>query len=230
MRKLNRTFLVMLLAACARASSLSCGSSLQDQSASLTELEAKLRLQYAAIERQIAAPPDPQVFPTDWRLRLREWQDELARRFGEAAATVDQIIKLNPPNQDLWQERRETLLLYSQPISSPESRTVFGSGEVEKRARVLAAPPAPYPDQARLVKAGGQVRLRLVLAADGNVKYVFPIKSSPHGLTESAMEAARLIKFEPAIRNGRPVSQFATFVYEFKQGRSLPPYIPTTEF
>jgi TonB family protein len=229
MHKLNRTLLVFL-AAFAGAASLSYGRITQDQQASLKELEAKLQLQYAAIERQIADPPSPQAFPLDWRLRLREWQDELARRFGQAAATVEQIIKLNPPHQDLWQERRETLLLYSQPISSPESRTVFGSGEVEKSARVLEAPVAAYPDQARLVKANGEVRLRLVLAADDKVKYVFPIKSSPHGLTEAAMEAARLIKFEPAIRNGRPVSQFATFVYEFKQGRALPPYIPTTVF
>jgi hypothetical protein len=43
------------------------------------------------------------------------------------------------------------------------------------------------------------------------------------------MEAARQIRFQPAVRNGQPVSQFATFVYEFKKGNAIP-YIPRTVF
>jgi len=70
----------------------------------------------------------------------------------------------------------------------------------------------------------------MVLASDGTVKYIFPMKSQGHGSTEAAMEAARQIKFEPAQRNGQPASQFVTFVYEFRKGRSSKPYIPRTVF
>jgi len=195
---------------------------------SANQLEAKLNQQYADIEKEIGSPPvldDPGTY----RLVLRAWQDRLANRFAEAATTVEDILKLNPPNPEFWRERLETLLLYSQPISSPDQRTVFGAGEVQKPARIVDSPAAIYTDEARSNKVKGDVRLRIVLASDGTIRNVFPIKSLSRGLTESALEAARQIKFEPAIRNGEPASQFVTFVYEFKKGNATP-YIPRTIF
>ena len=195
---------------------------------SADQLEAKLNQQYAEIEKEIGRPPvldDPGAF----RLVLRAWQDRLANRFAEAAATVEEILNLDPPNLEFWRERLETLRLYSQPISSPDQRKVFGAGEVQKPARIVDSPAAIYTDEARINKVKGDVRLRMVLASDGTVRNVFPIKSLSRGLTESATEAARQVKFEPAIRNGEPASQFVTFVYEFKKGNSIP-YIPRTIF
>jgi len=195
---------------------------------SADQLEAKLTQQYAEIEKEIGRPPvldDPGAY----RLVLRAWQDRLANRFAEAAATVEAILNLDPPNSEFWRERLETLRLYSQPISSPDQRTVFGAGEVQKPARIVDSPAAIYTDEARSNKVKGDVRLRMVLASDGTVRNVFPIKSLSRGLTESATEAARQVKFQPAIRNGEPASQFVTFVYEFKKGNSIP-YIPPTIF
>ena len=212
--------------------SMSVGShvTVRAQQPSLDQLKAKFKKQYDDIEKQFAHGPSTLVFPTDRRQRLRRWQDELARLFAEAGATADEIVKLHPPEEDMWRERRDTLSLYSQPISPPESRTVFGSSEVQKRARLLPSPPAAYTDEARSAKAKGEVRLRVVLAADGTVKNIFPMKPLKHGLTEAAMDAAAQLKFEPAIRNGQPVSQFATIAYEFKKGASGQPYFPVSEF
>lgn len=196
---------------------------------SLEQLEAKLTSQYAAIEKEIAAPPSHVDFPDAYRVVVRAWQDRLAKGFAEAAITVEEILKHIPANSEMWRERLETLRLYSQPISSPDQRTVFGDGEVQRRARVIDSPAATYTDEARADKTRGEVRLRVMLASDGTVRNVFPIKSLSHGLTESAMEAARQIKFQPAIRNGEPASQFATFVYEFKRDNAKP-YIPRTVF
>jgi len=197
---------------------------------SIDQLQAKLKTQYAKIEKVISSPPSHAQYPVDYKRRLREWQDDLAQSFVAAAATIEEILKLNPPNADFWRERLETLQLYSQPVSSPEERKVFGSGEVQQSARILETPAAEFTGEAQAAKAKGEVRLRMVLGADGTVKYIFPIKSLGYGLTESAMNAARQIKFEPAIRNGAPASQFITFVYEFNKGKSRPPYIPRTEF
>jgi hypothetical protein len=202
------------------------------QQTSLNELEAKLNSQYATIQKIIFEPPSPRQYPiaTDYHQKLREWQDDLAQAFAAAANTIQDILKLNPPNADYWRERLETVELYAQPISSPELRTVFSSGEVQQSARLINAPAAVYTDEARTAKTQGAVRLRLVLAADRTVKYVFAIKSLPHGLTESAMKAASKIEFEPAIRNAKPASLFITLVYEFKDGQARPPYIPKTIF
>jgi TonB family protein len=195
---------------------------------SLEQLDAQLKVQYAAIEKEIAGPPIPEN-PAAYRLVLRSWQDRLANSFAEAATTVEDILKLNPPNPEFWRERLDTLRLYSQPISSPDQRTVFGDSEVQKRARITDLPAALYTTEARAKKIKGEVRLRVVLAADGTVRNVFSIKSLSHGLTESAVEAAQQIKFQPAIRNGEPAAQFATLVYEFKKGDAIP-YIPRTVF
>jgi len=199
---------------------------------SVAELKAGLVSQYATIERTIREPPSSRQYPAqaDYKRHLREWQDDLAQAFAAAANTVRQILKLNPPDSDYWQERLATLELYGQPISSPDERNVFGAGEMFQSARIVNAPTAAYPDEARQAKAHGDVRLRLVLAGDGAVQHIFPIKSLPHGLTEAAMAAARRVEFDPGIRNGKPASQFLTLVYEFKDGQARAPYIPRTVF
>jgi TonB family protein len=193
------------------------------------QLKTRLAGQLAEVEAQFAVLRDRSAGPMVGA-RLAAWQEELARRFGRAAGTVEEIVKLNPPDADSWRERLETLTLYAQPVSSPAGRNVFGAREVSKRARVTQAPAAEPTAEARAAGARGDVRLRLVLASDGTVRHVFPVKSLGHGLTEAAVDAARRIVFEPAVRDGRPVSQFATFVYEFKGDRPAEPYVPRTIF
>ena len=224
------------------ASRANNGQSNKQADPSPNQLEQKLKSQYARIEKIIANPPGlarpavvllPGQSPydvADYKRRLREWQDDLAQSFVAAAATVTEILRSTPPNPEYWQERLETLRLYSQPVSRPDERAVFGRSEVEKSARMLETPLAEFTDEARAAKAHGDVRLRMVLASDGSVKYVFPIKSLKHGLTESAMAAARRITFEPAMRNRKPASQFVTLVYEFEKGESRKPYVPRSEF
>jgi TonB family protein len=198
---------------------------------SIDELKARLNSQYLTIEHTIRQPPSPRQYPieSEYKRHLREWQDDLAQAFAAAANTVKQILKLNP-DSEYWKDRLETLDLYSQPISSPDERTIFGAGEMDQSARILDAPVAEYTDQARAKKVHGDVRLRLVLAADGTVKDVFPFKSLPYGLADAAMAAARRIKFDPGIRHGKAASQFVTLVYEFSNEQARPPYIPKTIF
>jgi TonB family protein len=202
-----------------------------DSQRPVKELETKLESQYRETQKLFASPPrSAGLLPADYHRLLREWQDDLAQSFVRAAATVQEILTLNPLDHAMWEERLETLRLYSQPISSPEERKVFGSGEVQTSARILEIPFAEYTDEARAARTHGDVRLRVVLASDGTVKNIFPIKSLGHGLTESAMKAARQIRFEPAVRNGQPASEFMTFVYEFEKGLARQPYVPRTVF
>jgi len=106
---------------------------------------------------------------------------------------------------------------------------LYGNTEVQRQARIIEAPSAIYTAEARANNIRGQVRIRLVLANDGTVKHVFPIKSASHGLTEAAIAAARQIVFQPALMKNEPASQFATLVYEFKKDDAKP-YIPWTVF
>ena len=59
------------------------------------------------------------------------------------------------------------------------------------------------------------VKLRLALRADGTVSDISVVKGLPHGLTERAIEAAKKIRFTPAQREGRNVSQWISVEYNF---------------
>jgi len=61
----------------------------------------------------------------------------------------------------------------------------------------------------------GVIKLRVVFAADGLVKYIEVRQDLPAGLTESAVRAARRITFNPAIKDGNPVSQRMALEYSF---------------
>jgi TonB family protein len=223
-------FLFVLIAISFAGAGTTHGQAIAPPGHDLKRLEAKFETQYDAIEYLYAHGPAKRVFPPDPKQRLAQWQKELADSFAQAGTTIDEILKLHPADDGHWRELRETMWLYSQPVSPPESRAVFGASEVQTKARLLDAAAADYPDEAGPAKVNGEVRLTLVLAADGTVKDIFPMKPLPHGLTEAAINAARQIKFTPAVRNGQTVSQFAILSYEFKNGRGLPPYTPDHVF
>lgn len=229
-RFIYRFALALLILGLAAPATLALKQAIPAQQPSLTQLENEFQQAYAAIQHLFANGPATKVFPPNPRERRRRWQDDLADSFTRAAGLAQQIINLNPANADIWREHRDTLVVYGRPAGTPGTRTVFGSSEVEKKARLRETPLAISPEMARAAKAEGEVRLRLVLAADGTVEYIFPMKPEKHGLTEAAMEAARQIKFEPAIKNGQPVSQFLTLAYEFKNGKSRRPFVPEHEF
>src|SRR5258708_5709613 len=228
--KVNARYLLPLLLIGLAAPTIFERGGAAAQQATLPQLEAKLEKQYAAIQNLFAHGPAKKIFPPDPRERLRLWQDVLAKSFADASATIDEILKLNPPDAETWRERSDTMWLYSQSSSRPSSRMVYGAGEVQRKARLVDPAAAAYPEAARSARANGEVRPRLVLASDGTVKYIFPMKPLKHGLTDAAIEAAQKIKFEPAIRDDKPASQFAPLSYEFKNGKGLPLYFPQHEF
>ncbi|MBO0857419.1 MAG: energy transducer TonB [Chloracidobacterium sp.] len=74
---------------------------------------------------------------------------------------------------------------------------------------------AKYTEEARLNKVEGIVLLTLVFGADGRIHDIRLARGLPHGLTETAIEAAQKIRFQPAVQNGKPVSVQATLEFTF---------------
>jgi TonB family protein len=88
--------------------------------------------------------------------------------------------------------------------------------EVTTRAVIKSKPTPVYPREARRYGVEGEVKLRIILGAEGKVRdKIEVLEGLPFGITEEAIKAARLIKFEPARKDGRPVSQYVTVVYHF---------------
>jgi TonB family protein len=114
--------------------------------------------------------------------------------------------------------RRSTPPPERSPTSTNEPfdyNKVFTAKEVSQPARLLSKPLPLYTEEARKNNVAGTVRLRVVLAASGKVTSMTVLRGLPDGLSERALVAARQIKFEPAIKDGRAVSQYITLDYEF---------------
>ncbi|MGH9948817.1 MAG: TonB family protein [Pyrinomonadaceae bacterium] len=81
--------------------------------------------------------------------------------------------------------------------------------------KVLSKPRATYTQAAREANVQGTIRIIAMLGTNGRVDYVFVLKGLGHGLDEQAIAAARAIKFEPKIKDGKPVPVVITLEYGF---------------
>lgn len=92
------------------------------------------------------------------------------------------------------------------------SRT-FRASEVTCKAVITHKPEPQFTQGERKGMVTGVVRLRLVLSAEGKVDDITVISGLPRGLTEKVIEAARGIRFMPAEKDGRKVSQQVVIEY-----------------
>lgn len=91
-------------------------------------------------------------------------------------------------------------------ITSSVDLTYYSAREVDVHPRAMRAIEPDYPVAADRQKLSGTVYLQLKVEADGRVGEVEVVSSTPPGMfDESAIQAFRSARFEPAIRNGRPV-------------------------
>src|SRR5262250_873562 len=63
-----------------------------------------------------------------------------------------------------------------------------------------------YTKMARDNIVHGTVAVSVVFRVGGNISDIKMVSGLPDGLIESAIEAAKKIRFEPGMRNGQPVS------------------------
>lgn len=104
----------------------------------------------------------------------------------------------------------------AEPLRDEAGERVYLGRQVDLRARLLSRPEPAYTRRARRNGVRGTVALRAVLAASGKVEKITVLEGLSDGLTEEAIRAARLIKFEPAERDGRKVSQSVILEYNFR--------------
>jgi TonB family protein len=91
----------------------------------------------------------------------------------------------------------------------------FTPSQVEVKARILSRPEPQYTEEARKNQVSGTVVLRAVFSSGGQVTNIRTVSGLPYGLTERAIAAARMIRFSPAMKGGRAVSQYIQIEYNF---------------
>lgn len=101
------------------------------------------------------------------------------------------------------------------PLELDTGERIFLSREVDTKVRLLSKPEPVFPEEARRNDVRGVVVLRAVFSGNGTVTNIRIISGLPHGLTDTAINAARSIKFVPATRDGKPVSMWLQLEYGF---------------
>ena len=83
---------------------------------------------------------------------------------------------------------------------------LFRVGGGVSAPRALYAPDPEYSEEARKSKYQGVVVLWLIVGADGRPRDMKVLRSLGMGLDQKAIEAVRQWKFEPAMKDGKPVA------------------------
>jgi TonB family protein len=83
------------------------------------------------------------------------------------------------------------------------------------RPTILYKEKARYTEIARLNLVQGVVVLNVVFSFDGELKNIRVVRGLEDGLTERAIEAARKIRFQPATKDGVPVSVRGNLEYSY---------------
>lgn len=86
---------------------------------------------------------------------------------------------------------------------------------VTENFKITSKPQAKYTDAGRTNSVQGTVRLKVTLLASGSVGSITPVTRLPHGMTEQAIAAARMIRFNPKKVNGVAQSVIVTVEYNF---------------
>jgi protein TonB len=81
--------------------------------------------------------------------------------------------------------------------------------------RAIYSPEPEFSEEARRSKYQGEVTLLATIGADGRTRDLVVVRSLGMGLDEKAIEAVRTWRFEPAIKDGRPVAVQMNIIVNF---------------
>jgi TonB family protein len=138
-------------------------------------------------------------------------------RLRQAAEALEKYLQLTPndSNRATWVQQLESLRIHAHSSKPGEKKLVFSGKEVTTKARVISKPEPIYTEEARRNGVTGTVVLRCVFTAAGEVKHCLIVKALPLGLTEQSLNAARKVKFVPAMIDGQSVNLYIQLEYNF---------------
>lgn len=97
--------------------------------------------------------------------------------------------------------------------SNDKSSKTFPSGT--QPLQIIRQPKPQYTVEARNKCVEGKVKLRVTFLASGEIGRIRVIKGLGGGLTKQTIEAAKMMKFKPAMENGKPVTVTKTVSYNY---------------
>ena len=140
-------------------------------------------------------------------------------RFHAFGATIDDprvkqffsSIILGPQNQGIEVKDGNGVPLKS----TQDNANAFTIKEVDQRPFIAFKPEPAYTEEARQNALAGTVLLKAIFTADGVVTNIKVASGLPYGLENNAIDAAKKIRFIPAMKDGRFVSTWMQLEYNF---------------
>ncbi len=138
----------------------------------------------------------------------KEQLDQLINISKETVAEIENFLKRNPKHAKAEVLSRYLIILRPYAAGNFED-FVYKPNAVITKARILSKPSPPSSG------IYGVVTLQAVFRANGEVSNIIVVSTSDDRLTKSCIEAARKIKFIPAMKDGHAVSQYIRIEYNF---------------
>ncbi|MBE7517223.1 MAG: energy transducer TonB [Chloracidobacterium sp.] len=138
-----------------------------------------------------------------------------------AVATLRSVTAADKNNKIAWVYFGAALLRSS---NTKEAAKAFRKGRAGSQdltpgddtpLRITNRTRVRYTEAARERLVTGRIKLAVEFRSDGTIGFVFPFQTLPDGLTENSIAAARGLTFEPATRNGSPVTTVAIIEHTF---------------
>lgn len=141
----------------------------------------------------------------------------------EAKADLEKYLSSMPQgkNTTFYKEYLDSIKFFAEYYSKTSVTVPTSVDSLENSSvyttniKVLTKPRAEYTDQARQAGVQGTTTLLVNFSDKGTVKNVLVLKSLGFGLDQSAIRAAQKIRFEPAQKDGKPVSVVKMVQYSF---------------
>jgi TonB family protein len=135
---------------------------------------------------------------------------ETGDRYQAAIDSVERYLQVTQNPTAEWPVQLEALRFYRNYYAgSPVPETIVSTREATTKLHILSK---PAPDFSHTVASGNAI-LRAVLSADGSVKHILVLKRVASDFDRACIEAARKIKFTPAIKDGRATSMILQLEY-----------------
>lgn len=153
--------------------------------------------------------------------QYQQAREEAQKKVEELKATLEQLEKNRPADELRVKETREKIAELERLYTSDRERETQKAMELtqrlatDRKARVIYRVEPEYPPDAREKKIEGTVLLTLTIDQEGLPQNIQVKRSVYPSLDQSAIEAARKLRFEPAMKDGQPVSQVISVEYHF---------------
>ena len=119
-------------------------------------------------------------------------------------------------------KRRDTIILKDESASkislteqNQQANDQIRPMDISTRPTILYREKASYTQEARDNQIQGIVVLSVVFGTDSQLQDIEVVQGLPYGLNESAIAAAKKLRFEPAVKDGQPVSVRGKLEFSF---------------